>query len=143
MIATDGQGIPIGLLIESASTHEVKLLERTLREVSIKAKGKPGRPRKKPKRVIADKAYDSNDARRKLSKIGIEPIIPARHNNANASHQDGRKLRRYRHRWTVERTISWIQNCRRLVVRYERSWEHWLSFIYLACGMLVLRRVIG
>lgn len=142
MIATDGQGIPIGLMIDSASVHEVKLLESTLYEISI-GSCNPGRPRSKPQRVIADKAYDSNKARKALSKRGIEPIIPARSNNSKASHQDGRKLRRYRRRWTVERTISWIQNCRRLVVRYERFWQHWLSFVHLACAMLVLGRISG
>lgn len=142
MIATDGHGLPTGLLVESASVHEVKLLQPTLKEISI-GSCSPGRPRNKPKRVIADKAYDSNDARKALSKRGIEPIIPARSNNSRASHQDGRKLRRYGRRWTVERTISWIQNCRRLVVRYERCCQHWLSFVHLACVMLILRRVIG
>jgi len=143
MIVTDGQGIPIGIQVESASTHESQLLHSTLDTISIGRKDKAGHPRKKPNRLIADKAYDSNDIRQNLRLRGIDPIIPSRSNNQKATHQDRRKQRRYKHRWKVERTISWLQNCRRLVVRYERYWDHWLSLIYMACIMIILNRVIS
>jgi len=142
MVVTDGQGIPIGIQVASASIHEVKLVPSTLETVSIGRAHQPGRPRQNPARLIGDKAYDSNILRRALAKKGIEPIFPARKNNKVATHQDGRKHRRYKRRWTVERTISWLQNCRRLVVRYERDWHRWRSMVELACIMLILNRII-
>jgi hypothetical protein len=73
----------------------VTLAEATLDNVSVKiGKHKQG----KPKRLVADRAYDSNKLRVLIVKCGIEPIIPARGNNKVATHQDGRKLRRYQHR---------------------------------------------
>lgn len=97
----------------------------------------------KPQQLIADRGYDSNRVRADLVKEGIEPIIPARSNNTRATHQDGRKLRKYRKRWIVERTNAWIQNYRRVVVRYERSADIYTGFVHIACALIVLRRVLG
>src|SRR5690606_14710796 len=101
--------------------------------------GKRGRPRKNPDRLIMDRAYDSNPLRDRLAKRGIEPIVPARRNNKKATHQDGRKLRRYKKRWIVERTNAWLQNFRRLVVRYERLIETFSGFVHMACALVALK----
>jgi transposase len=97
----------------------------------------------KPEQLIADKGYDSNKVRAEIVGEGIEPIIPARGNNTKATHQDGRKLRKYRKRWIVERTNAWIQNYRRLVVRYERSADIYTGLIHMALSLIVLRRILG
>lgn len=60
----------------------------------------------------------------------------------NATDQDGRCLRRYRRRWIVERTIGWLDNFRRLTVRYDRLMATYGGFFHLACALLVLRRVV-
>ena len=103
----------------------------------------PGRPRKRPERLIADRGYDSNAVRASLAARGIEPIIPARRNNTVATHQDGRRLRRYRRRWIIERTHAWLQNFRRVLVRYERLAALYLGFVHLACALTVLKKVLG
>jgi transposase len=59
--------------------------------------------------LIADRGYDSNKVRALLVKREIEPIIPARINNIVATHQDGQRMRRYKRRWIIERTNSWLQ----------------------------------
>lgn len=64
--------------------------------------------RGKPERLIADRGYDSNTVRRFLKRRRIQPIIPARSNNTQATDQGGRCLRRYRRQWIVERTIGWL-----------------------------------
>lgn len=99
--------------------------------------------RRRPKRLPADRSYDSNPLRALLVKRDIEPIIPARRNNRVATHQDGRKFRRYRRRWISERTNSWLQTFRRLVVRYERSATIFTALVYLACALMALKRVLG
>ena len=100
------------------------------------------RPRQKPVRVIADKAYDSDPLRKRLRQRGIELICPHKKNRVRPATQDGRALRRYRRRWIVERTIGWLGNFRRLVVRYDRSLTIYRAFFHIACFMIVLRRVV-
>ena len=143
MVLADGAGLALGVCVEKASPAEVKLLERTLDSVKVKRRrGKNRRPHK-PERLIADRGYDSNPARALLVKREIEPIIPARSNNRVATHQDGRKLRRYKRRWIIERTNSWLQNFRRLVARYERKVKNFEALVHLACALIALKRVSG
>jgi transposase len=135
MVLVDGQGTPLGLYVDSASPSEMKLALPTIKTIKV-AGGKP-------EQLIADRGYDSNKVRADLAKEGIEPIIPARSNNTKATHQDGRKLRKYRKRWIIERTNAWIQNYRRVAVRYERSADIYTGLVHMACALIVLRRVLG
>lgn len=119
--------------MDAASPAEVTLLEPTLTNVPADCG--------QPQRLIADPGYDSNPAREWLSERGIEPIIPARSNNTIATYQDGRKLRRYRRRWLIERSIAWLQKFRRLVVRYEYLAVNFIALVHLACAVITLKRV--
>ena len=116
----------------------MKLVEATLDSVKVRV-GK--RKRGKPKRLIGDRGYDSNPVRALLVKRGIEPIIPKRKNNRVATHQDGRKMRRYKRRWIIERSNSWLQTFRRLVVRYERSEKIYAALVHMACALITLKRI--
>ena len=124
MAIADGTGLPVALCTESASPHEVTLVERTL-----------------DARFIGDKAYDSDrlDAHLRRQR-GIELIAPnIRYAARRALRQDGRSLRRYRRLWKIERLFAWLQNFRRLVVRYEYHVEHFLDFLRLGCVIILLR----
>lgn len=128
MVVVDGTGIPLGKHLASASPHESKLIEPTL-EASFAAE--------KIQRLIYDKAGDSDPLRDRLSARGIDLIAPHIRTRKHRR-QDGRKLRRYKRRWIVERTFAWIGNFRRLVVRYEHKLEIYSAFFHLACIMIVL-----
>jgi transposase len=138
MVLVDGQGLPLGVRLESASPAEVTLAEATLAEVRVPRS--QGRPRQKPERVIADRAYDSDPLRRRLQKRGIELIAPYRSNNKQRRYEDKRKLRRYKRRWIVERTNAWLGQFRRLLVRHEHLLSTYYAFFYLACFWITLRR---
>jgi len=130
MVLADGAGTPLGVHVEAATPAEVRLVEPTLVNGRI---GVRRAKRRRTGRLIADRGYDSNKVRELLVKREIKPIIPNRRNNTKATHQDGRKLRRYKRRWIIERTNSWLRTFRRLVVRYERSAKTFrLSSIWLA-----------
>jgi len=142
MVVVDGAGIPLGDHLHSASPAEVTLAETTLAAIRVSRRHGAGRPRQKPERVIADKAYASDPLRKRLRRRGIELICPHKKNRVRPATQDGRALRRYRRRWIVERTIGWLGNYRRLVVRYDRSLQIYRAFFHIACFMIVLRRVV-
>jgi transposase len=142
MVVVDGRGLPLGNYLHSASPAEVRLAETTLAAIRVGRSHHAGRPRQKPMRVIADKAYDSDPLRKRLRQRGIELICPHKKNRVRPATQDGRALRRYRRRWIVERTNAWLGNFRRLVVRYDRSLTIYGAFFHIACLMIVLRRVV-
>jgi transposase len=142
MVVVDGEGVPLGKQLYSASPNEVRLAEETLASVHVTRRQRGGRPRQKTQRVIADRAYDSDPLRERLASRGIELITPHRGNRSKPATQDGRALRRYRRRWKVERTLAWLGNFRRLVVRYDRSITIYEAFFHIACFMIVLRKVL-
>ena len=118
----------------------MKLLETTVDQIAVPRKGR-GRPRKNPDRIIADKAYDSDPLRKRLARRGIELVCPHKRNRRKPPTQDGRKLRRYRRRWKVERTFSWLGNYRRLVVRWDKSIVIYSAFFHVACLMITMRQL--
>jgi transposase len=102
MALTDASGLPLAVCAASASPHEVTLVEAALAASFL---------RERLERLIADRAYDSDplDAEK-----GIELIAPHRRNRKKAKTQDGRKLRRYKRRWKIERLFAWLGNFRAL-----------------------------
>ena len=138
MVVADGEGVPLGVKLASASPNEVTLIEPLLEQISVPRAG-CGRPKKNPERLIYDRAADSDPMRARLLRRGIELICPNRWNKRYKS-QDGRKLRRYKRRWKIERTIAWLQNFRRLVVRYERKIMMFQAFVHVACLIITLRQ---
>jgi transposase len=99
--------------------------------------------RQPPPRVIGDKAYDSDTLDAQLAQRGIEMIAPHRNNRRPESvTQDRRPLQRAARRWTVERTISWFQNYRRLCIRWEKSSSLFSGFLHMTCTLLLLSEVL-
>ena len=141
MVVVDGAGVPLGAHLDSASPHESTLIEKTLDAVAVpRPGGRGGRPRKRPDRLVYDLAGDSDPLRARLGRRGVELICQHRVNRTKPPTQDGRKLRRYRRRWKVERTFAWLGNFRRLVVRYERSVAMYKAFFHVACMLITLRQ---
>jgi len=135
MVVVDGQGVPLGSQLISATPAEVRFAEPTLESIGVFRGGRP----KKPSRVIADRGYDSNPLRLRLKERGILFIAPYRGNRTRNLLNDGRTLRRYRKRWRVERTFAWLGNFRRLVVRYDLKLSVYRAFFHLACALITMR----
>jgi len=131
MAAADRHGLPVTVCTESATPHEVKLVMQTLVETFVE---------EPVQRLIGDNAYDSDQLDRELAETGVEMIAPHRSNRTNRT-QDGRVLRRYRHRWKIERLFAWLQNYRRLVTRYEYYLENFTGMLHLACALILLRHL--
>jgi transposase len=141
MVLADGAGTPLGVCVEKASPAQVTLWERPLKALKVRKRRGARRRPAQPLRLIADRGYDSNAARALLVTRAIEPMIPRRRHNTVATHQDGRKLRRSKRRGISERTNSWLQNFRRLVVRYERSVQNFAALVHMACALMTLKKV--
>jgi transposase len=96
-------------------------------------RGKVGRPRRRPQRLTADRAYDSAGHRRELCRRGIKPEI------ARQQTDHGSGLGRMR--WVVERTFAWLHHFKRLLVRFDRRAEIHEAFLALGCCLVCFRRV--
>jgi transposase len=99
----------------------------------IGPRGRPGRPRKRPVKLHADKGYDYPGCGRLLRRRGITPRIARRGVESTT--------RLGRHRWKVERSLAWLLANRRLTVRYERRADLLQAFLCLACALICAHRL--
>lgn len=130
MVLVDGHGLPIALSLHEAAKHEVTLAFDLSQKVLTK---------NPPKRIIGDKAYDSDPLDAELAAVGIEMIASHRKNRKKKRTQDVRKLRRQKRRWCVERYFAWLHNFRRLPIRYERKSKNYFAFVLLATVIIYIR----
>jgi transposase len=128
MIRTRADGLPVAASIAAANVSENRLLESLLDSEGNATL---------PEVILADGAYDDDPLRDRLAERGIFLLAPHRENRKKPPRHDGRHMRRYKRRYVVERTNSWLQTFRRLVVRHEYYSFHYSAFVALACLIIV------
>jgi IS5 family transposase len=123
----DRQGIPLAVVLSAANVHDSRMMLETVDAIEP-IKRRVGRPRKRPEKLHADKAYDSKPLREELRRRSITPRIARR--GIESSERLGR------HRWVVERTLAWLNRYRRLRIRYERRADMHLAFLHIGCALI-------
>jgi transposase len=126
-VLTDAGGIPLSATVTGANAHDVTQLKPLVQSIPP-VRGRRGRPRRRPKKLQGDRAYDSEAHRQWLRSQGITPVLARR----RTKHGSGLGVTR----WVVERTLSWLHQFRRLRVRYERRADIHEAFVWLACSMI-------
>jgi transposase len=119
-------------VVTGGNRHDITQLIPLLERVPA-VPGRVGRPRRRPERVTADRAYDHRPQRRELRRRGLTPEIARRH----TEHGSGLG----RARWVVERTFAWLHHFKRLLVRYDRRAEMHEAFLALGCCLVSFRRL--
>lgn len=130
--------MPIGVAVAGANVHDQKLVEETLGSIPVR------RPRPKPRKrqhLCADKGYDADKVRRAAKRRRYVVHIPKKGEPASTSKRRGAKARR----WVVERTHSWTNRARRLLIRWEKKVANYLGFLHLQFAITALRaaKVLG
>jgi transposase len=128
--------VPLAATSDAASVGETSLVDPLLEQMVATAGTDPDFW---PERIIADKAYDSDALREKLAGVDIELLSPHRRNRINNRTNDGRKMRRYRNRWKVERFFAWAGSFRRFLTRYERLRTTVRAVVNAVCMLITLR----
>jgi transposase len=133
-LLVDGRGVPLSLTVSGANVHDVKLLATTLDGVVCK---RP-KPRKwKPQRLCADAGYKGDPARQAAVARKYRPHIKQRKEEASAKrNKPGYKARR----WVVERTHSWLNRNRKLLVSFEKTEASYLALLTLAAALICWRQ---
>ena len=151
-ILTDKKGIPLSVVISSASTHDIKLVTNVVDNIVIKQRRpssyepKSGRG-KLQQHLCLDKAYNSEPEERELIKRGYALHIPYKRKKGEAVDEQKTKVASHhkKHspkRWVVERTNSWHNRFRKLFTRYEKKVENYLGLVQLSCSIIIYRKII-
>lgn len=91
----------------------------------------------RPQGLCLDKGYDYDEVRDLLDEFGFTAHIRARGEEARALKEEaGFKARR----WVVERTHSWMNRCRRVLIRWDKKACNYLGFLHLVCAYITYRQ---
>ena len=131
-LLVDRNGIPLNVALTAANMHDSRMLESML-DTLAPIKVPRGRPRRRPHKLHADKAYNSKANRLACRLRSVIPRI------ARKGIESRERLGRFR--WVVERTFSWLSNYRRLSKHYEYWNETAEAMIHLAMIHVMLRRL--
>ena len=130
---TDANGVPLGTALAAANIAETELIEPAMNDIPVAL------PKDVP--VVADRGYDSDDLRERMAKERLCLLSPHRRGRTRPSRNDGRRLRRYRRRFVIERSNSWLHYYRRLANRWEYYTFMYQGFVRLACILIAFARL--
>jgi putative transposase len=132
-LLTDAQGVPLGVAVSGANVHDKRLVRETIESIPVE---RPQPTKKNPQNMCQDKGYDYPDVRELVAEFGYTAHIPARGTDPAKK----QKLPGYRtRRWVVERTHSWFNRFRRLLIRWEKKVANFKAFLHLACAWVTYR----
>jgi putative transposase len=129
-LLSEGHGIPIGIVVDGANRNDMKLVEATLASLPI---ARPPASAEEPQNMSLDAGYDYDDVRTTIEEWGYTAHIRSRGEERDAKmHIPGYRARR----WVVERTHSWMNRFRRLLIRWEKKAENYLALVHFACAFI-------
>jgi transposase len=135
-VVTDARGTPLGVATDAALVSETMLGPAALADIPAGVTLPPMVP------VVADRAYDSDPLRAHLAARGLRLLSPHRRGRVRPPANDGRRMRRYRRRYVVERTFAWLHVYRRVVTRFERKADLHDGFVHLALAFICLNKLL-
>ncbi len=145
-LATDGKGRPLGLVLTGGNAADTSFFTTVLNTISVNDGG-PGRPRCRPDRVLADKAYTSAANRRFLTDRGVKVTIPEREDQKEGRARRGSRGGRprsfdaeaYKGRNVVERCFNRLKQWRGIATRSDKTARSYLAGITLAAALIWAR----
>jgi putative transposase len=132
-LLVEASGVPVGLAVEGANRHDKKLAEATLESIPVE---RPEPTEEEPQGMGLDKGYDYDDTRELVREFGFTAHVRARGEEAKELKREaGQKARR----WVVERTHSWMNRFRRLLIRWEKKVENYFGMLHFVCAWITYR----
>jgi transposase len=133
-VLTDGGGVPLGLAVEGANRNDFKMARATIESIPVeRLEPSPATPQG----MCLDKGYDFDEVRELLAEFGFTAHIRARGEEAKALKQEAGFNTR---RWVVERTQSWMNRFRRILIRWDKKVCNYLGFLHLACAYFTYKQ---
>jgi putative transposase len=130
---TEGHGVPIGLAVEGANRHDMKLVRATLESIVAE---RPKSTETEPQGMCLDKGYDYQEVRDILIEFGFTAHIRSRGEEAKELATEAGKRAR---RWVVERSHSWMNRFRRILIRWEKKSQNYIAFLHFASALIAFR----
>ncbi len=129
----EDNGVPISITVDGANKHDMKMAPETLENIVIDRLEPTSRH---PQNMCLDNAYDFPKVHELLEEYDYMGHIKSRGEEYNAKKRiPGYTARR----WVVERTHSWINRFRRLLIRWKKKVENYIAVLHFACAWITYR----
>lgn len=133
----EGDGIPVGLAVEGANRHDMKLVRQTLESIPAEAQ-RPAPSEVEPQGLCLDKGYDYDEVREIVAEFGFTAHLRSRGEEAQALKRRARAKAR---RWVVERTHSWMNRFRGILIRWSKKAENYVALLHMSFAFIIYRRL--
>ena len=125
--------MPLGVVVAGANRPDMKLVAPTLYRIVVE---RPEPTAEQPQGLCLDKGYDYDEVRATLAVFGFTAHLRTRGEEAHVlKRQAGVRARR----WVVERTHSWMNRFRRILIRWDKKADNYLGFLHFACALIAFR----
>jgi transposase len=132
-LMVEGHGVPVGLAVDGANRNDFKLARQTIESIPVE---RPVPTPEQPQGVCLDKGYDYDEVRDLLTEFGFTAHIRARGEEAQALKREvGYKARR----WVVERTHSWLNRFRGILIRWCKKLANFIALLHFAFAQIAYR----
>jgi transposase len=132
-LLTEAAGVPVGLAVDGANRPDMKMVRETLESIPV---ARPVATAREPQGMCMDKGYDFDEVYGLVEEFGFTAHIRARGEEAQAvKRRAGFKARR----WVVERTHSWMNRFRRILIRWEKQPQNYIALLHFVCGFIAFR----
>ena len=132
-LLVEASGVPVGLAVAGANKNDFKLLAETLQSLPV---ARPEPRAEVPQHLCLDKGYDFEEVRAVAAASGLVAHIRSRGEETQAkARPPGQQARR----WVVERTHSWMNRFRSLLIRWAKKVENYLGLLHFVCGLIAYR----
>jgi putative transposase len=131
-VLTDGRGVPLGVVIDGANRNDHKLMGQTLEAIPLE---RPIPTADTPQNLCLDKGYDYREPRALADELAFTLHLRTRGEEVKAKRQAQAKARR----WVVERTHSWLNRFRAILIRWSKKPANYLALLHFACGIISWR----
>ena len=130
---TEASGLPVGLAVGGANDNDFKLARQTLESIPVE---RPDPKREGRQHMCLDKGYDYEEVRALLEEFGFTAHIRSRGEEAKALKRTARTKAR---RWVVERTHSWMNRFRAILIRWNKKAENHIGMLHFAFAIIAYR----
>ena len=134
-LLTDGRGVPLGAAVDGANRNDHKLMRQTLAAIPVR---RPRPTHHRRQHLCLDKSFDYDEPRALAEEFGFTLHLRSRGEEAWAKRHARAKARR----WVVERTHSWLNRFRSILIRWAKKPANYLALLHFACGIICWRHAL-
>jgi transposase len=116
--------------VDGANRHDMKLFKETIDKIEI---SRPIPNEEHKQGMCLDKGYDYEEIRKLVEAFGFTAHIKSRGQEAEEIKREAGKRAR---RWVVERTHSWMNRFRGILIRWNKKAEAYIAMLHLTCGII-------